>query len=70
MNPPLVFGLGVLSALLDQQAASSSSEKLRVLFCGDSVVQPNTGLMSTVRQDARVHPSIFHCFLTAAISSS
>ncbi|XP_029378883.1 cytosolic 5'-nucleotidase 1B [Echeneis naucrates] len=34
---------GVVSALLEQQTTSCSSEKLRVFFCGDSVIQPETG---------------------------
>ncbi|XP_029008930.1 cytosolic 5'-nucleotidase 1A isoform X2 [Betta splendens] len=49
---------GVLSALLDQRAASSPSEQLRVLFCGDTVVQPNAaGPMSTIQHDAQSFPA-------------
>lgn len=33
---------GVLSVLLDQQLASCQSEQLRVMFCGDAVVRPDT----------------------------
>lgn len=42
---------GVLSALLDRQVAPS--EQLRVLFCGDAVVRPDTGPMPASRQAAQ-----------------
>ncbi|XP_026222135.1 cytosolic 5'-nucleotidase 1A-like isoform X1 [Anabas testudineus] len=44
---------GVPSALLDQHTASCSSEQLRVLFCGDSIVQPDTGPTPASRQAAQ-----------------
>ncbi|XP_022620240.1 cytosolic 5'-nucleotidase 1A-like [Seriola dumerili] len=44
---------GVLSVLLDQQTASCSSEQLRVLFCGDAVIQPDTGPTPASRQAAQ-----------------
>ncbi|KAM7003228.1 cytosolic 5'-nucleotidase 1B [Tautogolabrus adspersus] len=34
---------GVLSALLDQQVACSPSDQLRVMFCEDAVIQPDSG---------------------------
>lgn len=33
---------GVLSALLDHHTASCSSEQLRVMFCGDAILDPNS----------------------------
>ncbi|XP_068169850.1 cytosolic 5'-nucleotidase 1B [Antennarius striatus] len=42
-------GKGVLSALMDQQVASSPSEQLRVMFCGDAVVRSNSDLMGAIR---------------------
>ncbi|XP_029288960.1 cytosolic 5'-nucleotidase 1A-like [Cottoperca gobio] len=42
---------GVLSALLDRHVAPS--EQLRVMFCGDAVVQPDTGPMPASRQAAQ-----------------
>ncbi|XP_071314915.1 cytosolic 5'-nucleotidase 1B isoform X1 [Trachinotus anak] len=44
---------GVLSALLDRQTASCPSEQLRVLFCGDAVIQPDTGPTPASRQAAQ-----------------
>lgn len=38
-----VIGPGVLSVLLDEHTASCPSEQLRVLFCGDALVQPEAG---------------------------
>ncbi|XP_065812998.1 cytosolic 5'-nucleotidase 1A isoform X1 [Labrus bergylta] len=34
---------GVLSALLDQRVAISTSDQLRVMFCEDAVIQPDSG---------------------------
>lgn len=34
---------GVLSVMLDQQIASCPSEQLRVMFCGDAIIRPDTG---------------------------
>lgn len=42
---------GVLSALLDQQVAPS--EQLRVMFCGDAVIRPNTDPMPASRLAAQ-----------------
>lgn len=42
---------GVLSALLDQQVAPS--EQLRVMFCGDAVIRPDTGPVPASRQAAQ-----------------
>lgn len=44
---------GVFSALLDQQTASCPSEQLRVLFCGDAVIRPDTDPMPASRQAAQ-----------------
>ncbi|XP_035520587.1 cytosolic 5'-nucleotidase 1A [Morone saxatilis] len=44
---------GVLSALLDQQIAFSPPEQLRVMFCGDAIVQPDTGPTPVSRQVAQ-----------------
>ncbi|XP_044048801.1 cytosolic 5'-nucleotidase 1A isoform X2 [Siniperca chuatsi] len=44
---------GVLSALLDQQTAFCPSEQLRVMFCGDAVIRPDTGPMPASRQAAQ-----------------
>ncbi|XP_074534113.1 cytosolic 5'-nucleotidase 1B [Halichoeres trimaculatus] len=41
---------GVLSALLDHRAASAPSDQLRIMFCEDSVIQPDSGLMPASRQ--------------------
>ncbi|CAJ1056001.1 cytosolic 5'-nucleotidase 1B isoform X2 [Xyrichtys novacula] len=34
---------GVLSALLDHQEASPPSDQLRIMFCEDAIIQPDTG---------------------------
>ncbi|XP_070687324.1 cytosolic 5'-nucleotidase 1B [Pempheris klunzingeri] len=44
---------GVLSALLDQQIASCPSEQLRVMFCGDAIIRPDTGSTPASRQAAQ-----------------
>nr|XP_046249846.1 cytosolic 5'-nucleotidase 1B isoform X2 [Scatophagus argus] len=44
---------GVLSALLDQQAAFCPSEQLRVMFCGDAVSREDAGPVSASRQAAQ-----------------
>ncbi|XP_040893702.1 cytosolic 5'-nucleotidase 1B isoform X2 [Toxotes jaculatrix] len=44
---------GVLSALLGLQTASCPSEQLRVLFCGDAIIQPDTGPKPASRQAAQ-----------------
>ncbi|XP_028286850.1 cytosolic 5'-nucleotidase 1B isoform X2 [Parambassis ranga] len=41
---------GVLSALLDEHTASCPSEQLRVLLCGDAIIQPDVGLTPASRQ--------------------
>lgn len=45
---------GVLSALVDHQTASCSSQQLRVVFCGDSIVQPDTDTNTASRHAAEV----------------
>ncbi|XP_070763915.1 cytosolic 5'-nucleotidase 1A [Enoplosus armatus] len=44
---------GVFSALLDQQTAFCPPEQLRVMFCGDAVIRPDTGPMPASRQAAQ-----------------
>ncbi|KAK2880573.1 cytosolic 5'-nucleotidase 1A isoform X2 [Channa argus] len=44
---------GVLSALLDQQTSSCPSEQLRVLYCGDTISQTDTGPTSVSRRAAQ-----------------
>ncbi|KAI3370971.1 hypothetical protein L3Q82_023622 [Scortum barcoo] len=44
---------GVFSALLDQQTASCPSEQLRVLFCGDAIIRPDTDPMPASRRAAQ-----------------
>ncbi|XP_039988362.1 cytosolic 5'-nucleotidase 1A [Xiphias gladius] len=44
---------GVFSALLDQQTASFPSEQLRILFCGDAIIRPDTGPTPASRQAAQ-----------------
>lgn len=44
---------GVLSTLLDQQIALCPSEQLRVMFCEDTILRPDTGLMLTSQQAAQ-----------------
>ncbi|XP_042266775.1 cytosolic 5'-nucleotidase 1A isoform X1 [Thunnus maccoyii] len=44
---------GVLSALLNQLTASSPSEQLRVLLCGDAVILPDTSPAPASRQAAQ-----------------
>ncbi|XP_069018610.1 cytosolic 5'-nucleotidase 1A isoform X2 [Embiotoca jacksoni] len=44
---------GVLSALLDETAASCPSEQLRVLFCGDAVIRPDAGPTSASKRAAQ-----------------
>ncbi|TKS73825.1 Cytosolic 5'-nucleotidase 1A [Collichthys lucidus] len=44
---------GVVSVLLDQQTAVCPSEQLRVMFCGDAVIRPDTGPMPLTRQAAQ-----------------
>lgn len=34
---------GVVSVLLDQELAFCSSDQLRVMICGDAIIQPNSG---------------------------
>ncbi|XP_034540585.1 cytosolic 5'-nucleotidase 1B isoform X2 [Notolabrus celidotus] len=41
---------GVLSALLDHRVASTPSDQLRIMFCEDAVIQPDTGLKPASRQ--------------------
>ncbi|KAM9351828.1 cytosolic 5'-nucleotidase 1A [Symphorus nematophorus] len=44
---------GVLSALVDQQIASCPSEQLRVMFCGDAIIRPDTDPILESRQAAQ-----------------
>lgn len=44
---------GVLSVLLDEHTASCPSEQLRVLFCGDAIVQSEAGPALASRQAAQ-----------------
>uniref|UniRef100_UPI0037E8CC4C cytosolic 5'-nucleotidase 1B n=1 Tax=Semicossyphus pulcher TaxID=241346 RepID=UPI0037E8CC4C len=44
---------GVLSALLDQQVALCPSDQLRVVFCGDAAIQPDTDTMLASRRAAQ-----------------
>ncbi|XP_041851884.1 cytosolic 5'-nucleotidase 1A [Melanotaenia boesemani] len=44
---------GVLSALLDENSASSPTDQLRVLFCGDAVSRPDVGPTSASGQAAQ-----------------
>ncbi len=45
---------GVLSALLDQQIARCPSEQLRITFCGDTVIRPDSDTRMVSGQAAQV----------------
>lgn len=49
-----MIGPGVLSVLLDEHTASCPTEQLRVLFCGDAVVQSEAGPALASKQAAQV----------------
>lgn len=50
----LLIGPGVLTALLGEYSASCPSEQLRVLFCGDPVIQPDADSSPGSTQAAQV----------------
>lgn len=58
-----VIDPGVFSALLDQQTAFCQGEQLRVMFCGNDIIQPNTGPVAVDRQDTKVPTATSKPFL-------
>lgn len=64
---PPVIDPGVFSALLDQQTAFCQGEQLRVMFCGNDIIQPSTGPVTGDRQDTKVPTATSKPFLPVRI---